>query len=1241
MPYNKNYANFVHLHVHSHYSLLDGAAPVKAIVDAAKRFKMPAVCITDHGNMFAAIELYHEAMKKGLKPIMGFEAYITAGSRLDKSKESMHKFPTHHLVLLARTQTGYKNLLKLASIGHIEGFYYKPRIDHEVLEKYSEGLIGLSACLAGEIPAALLKDDREKAKSILQYYQSVFGKENFYVELQNHGLPEQLKVLRPLVEIAKECGAPLVATNDSHYVNPEDWETQDALLCMSTQTTLDNPERFRFGSKEFYFKSPSEMETLFGEWPEALENTVKIADRCNVTITFGTSLIPVYPVPEGKTEESYVREICYKGFKENYGDNPPDGAMERLEFELETIKKMGYFGYFLIVWDFINWARENGIPVGPGRGSAAGAIVAYCMHITDIDPIKYDLLFERFLNPERISMPDIDVDFSDDGRPEVIRHVQELYGVPKVSQIITFNYMLAKNAIRGVGRIMGMPVGEVGKIAKLVPDKPGTHLKKCLEEVPELKDLKENGTEEEKKLLRLATAVDGLASHTGVHACGIIISKDPLEEVSPVTKDPNAKEGELSLVVSQYEKHAVEDIGLLKMDFLGLKTLTVLQKAFKNVEETHADCSPEDKNHLYAVRRFLDLREKKDPNVVIQIDPESQKKIDEEVRELLKFEDKAVFELLQKGLTLGVFQLESAGMRGLLKRLLPSEFTDIIALLAMYRPGPLKSGMVDDFVERKHGRAELTYPHPSLEPVLKDTYGVYLYQEQVMQTSRVLAGFTKGQADSLRKAMGKKIKEKMEEMGKKFVEGSIKNGVDPELAQKIFDLMAGFAEYGFNKSHSAAYAVVTYRTAFMKAHYPAEFMASCLTSETDDTDKIAEYVDECRALGIEVLPPDVNHSFGDFKVEGDKIRYGLSGLKGVGSGPVGAIVEARKKGGEFKDLGDFLQRMDSDQVNVRVLDALVKSGAFDCFGLNKRQLLQMCEEGLKQTQVQRKAKNTGQSTFFDLLGDEAEGLGNIDIKVPNVSEFSDKELLQGEKEVFGYYFIGNPYEPVAPIGKVFSTTPLSNLAKYAKKANDSEGEEGESSEETDLTGFDGSSFRVSGIMTSMKKVITKKGDTMAFINLEANNASLEVTIFPKTYEESGSKLQVDEPLFMIIRTQVMDGVLKANAEKVFSLEDMDQESFTKLSFKIPKEFSSKKYYEELLEVLRRNPGQIPFTISITTNDDKKVMLRPPSKFRVSLNPVLIKEWERICGHNTLKIDFPNLDSFTQRSGYKRRMAVAK
>ena len=1224
------YTNFVHLHVHSHYSLLDGACSVKSIVDAAKRFNMPAVCITDHGNMYAAIELYHEAMKKGLKPIMGFEAYITAGDRTNKTREAYQKYPTHHLVLLAKNQVGYQNLLKLCSTGHIDGFYYKPRIDHKVLEEHAEGIIALSACLAGEIPSALLKGDHDTAKAILQDYQRVFGKENFYVEIQNHGIEDQIKILKPLIELARECDAPLVATNDSHYVNPEDWETQDALLCMSTGKTLDDPERFRFETKEFYYKSPVEMQAIFGEWPDALENTVRIADRCNVTIKFGESILPVCPVPDGFTEESYVRHICAKGLIENYGENPPQEAIDRLEFELETIKKMGYFAYFLIVWEFINWARENGIPVGPGRGSAAGAIVAYCMHITDIDPIKYDLLFERFLNPERISMPDIDVDFSDEGRPRVIEHVQQLYGFPRVSQIITFNYMLAKNAIRGVGRIMGMPVGEVGKIAKLVPEKPGTHLKSCLEEVPELKALKENGTDEEKKLLRLASAVDGLASHTGVHACGIIIAAMDLEQVSPVTKDPNAKEGELSLVVSQYEKHAVEDIGLLKMDFLGLKTLSILLNAFNNVVETHKD--PKYERDLKILRKFLDLRKKVDPDN--PEDPKEKLEIAQAAQPLLKYDDKAVYELLQKGLTLGVFQLESAGMRGLLKRLLPSEFTDIIALLAMYRPGPLKSGMVDDFVERKHGRAELAYPHPLLEPVLKDTYGVYLYQEQVMLTSRVLAGFTKGQADALRKAMGKKIKEKMIEMGEKFVKGSIERGVDPKLAQDIFDKMAGFAEYGFNKSHSAAYAVVTYRTAYMKAHYPAEFMASCLTSETDDTDKIAEYVDECRALGFEVLPPHVNKSIDKFQVEGNAIRYGLSALKGVGSGPVDSIVKARLKGGDFKDIGDFIQRVDTRQVNSRVLDALVKSGAFDCFELKKSQMLQMCEEALRLSQSAQKDKNVGQATFFDLLGDEADGMGNIDVKIPNIPELSDKELLQGEKEVFGYYLTGNPYAPYAPIGKIFCNVSMNVLAEHAKTSGDEESGS-DSSSSADISAFDEQTYRIAGILTGMKKIITKKGDTMAFITVEANNAVLEVTIFPKTYAEIGAKLQVDEPLFMIIRTSVMDGVVKANAEKVFALSDFDTPGFTKLKLSVPGKFCDKAHYQQLLEVLRRSPGQTPFTITLKTDDQKTVTVRPADRFRVALTPVLFKEWEKICGRDSINIAFPTLEALTQRGSGRR------
>lgn len=1188
------FSKFVHLHVHSHYSLLDGAAPVKAIVEAAKQFNMPAVCITDHGNMFAAIELYQSAIKKGLKPIFGFEAYLTPKSRTLRD----HNLPLYHLVLLAKNHKGYENLLKLSSIGYTEGFYYKPRVDFESLEKYSEGIIALGACLAGEIPRALVKEDREAAITAIKRYQRIFGRENFYVELQNHGIPEQIKILRSLVEVARECGAPIVATNDSHYVKPEDWETQDALLALGTNKTLDDAARFRFPSHEFYYKSPQEMESLFAEWPDSIENTIKIADRCNVQIKMGESILPKFELPEGMTDASYLRQLCMEGMKRRYGDNPSKDVIERYEFEVATIEKMGYPAYFLIVWDFINEARKMGIPVGPGRGSAAGSIVSYLLGITDICPMKYDLLFERFLNPERISMPDIDVDFSDDGRGKVIEYVQKKYGIKRVSQIITFNFMLAKMAIRDMGRVLGMPLARVNEIAKLVPEKPGTHLKSCLSEIPELKDIWENGSEEDKKLLKLASNVDGLVRHTGIHACGIIISAMDLDDVAPLYVDPKAKDGDLNLVVSQYEKHAVEDIGLLKMDFLGLKTLSVLQNSVENVKETHG----------------------------IEVDLEH-----------LEFDDPKVYELLQKALTLGVFQLESAGMRGLLARLLPDRFTDIIALLAMYRPGPLKSGMVDDYVERKHGRAELTYPHPDLEPVLKDTYGVYLYQEQVMSTSRVLAGFSKGQADALRKAMGKKIKEKMIEMGEKFVKGSIEHGVDAELADSIFKLMAGFAEYGFNKSHSAAYAVVTYRTAYMKAYYPKEFMAACLTSETNNTDKIAEYVDECRILGFDVLPPDINMSIAPFHVEGNAVRYGLSGLKGLGTGPIESIVEARKKGGPFKDIGDFIQRVDTRQVNSRTLDALVKSGAFDCFKLKKSQLLQMCEEALRLSQTAQKDKDKGQATFFDLLGEEADGMGNIDVKVPDIPELTDKELLQAEKEVFGYYLTGNPYTPIAPIGKVFSNTSLANIAEFAKKKTD---DEGGSDSEVNLSSFDGAEYRICGILTAMKKVITKKGDTMAFTTIEANNSSLEVTIFPKTYEECGAKLKIDEPLFMIVRTQIMDGVVKANAEKVFTLEDMDQEGFTKLAFKVPQELADKEHYEKLLDVLRKSPGQTSFTITVVSGD-KKVTIKPASRFRVALTPVLVKEWEKICGRNSLKIDFPNLDAFARQNGFKRNFAAAR
>ncbi|KAF1083492.1 MAG: DNA polymerase III alpha subunit [Candidatus Rifleibacterium amylolyticum] len=1159
------HTNFVHLHVHSHYSLLDGAAPVKGIIDAARRFRMPAIAITDHGNMFGAIELYQYALKRGVKPIIGYEAYLTDGSHKDRTRERS----PYHIVLLARNIEGYKNLVKLSTIGFTDGFYYKPRIDFELLEKYSEGVIALSACLAGEVAQCLLKENREAAVSAIRRYQKIFGPENFYVEIQDHGIAEQQKILDALVEVARSCGAPIVASNDSHYVKPEDWEAQDALLCLNTNAKIDDPKRYRFETHEFYLKSPQEMSDIFAKYPEAISNTLRIAERCNVQLTLGKSILPNFPIPEGKTSESYMTELCFEGLKERYGSETPDEVIsKRLEYELSVIKRMGFCDYFLIVWDFIKAAREMGVPVGPGRGSAAGSIVAYLLRITDIDPIKYGLLFERFLNPERISMPDIDVDFSDDGRQKVIDYVVEKYGRNRVSSIITFNFILAKMAIRDIGRVMGMELSEVDRIAKMVPEKPGTHLKKAIYETPELKELIENGSQQQKKLLRIAETVDGLVRHTGVHACGIVISHQDLMDIVPLYYDKNEE------LMTQYEKNAIESIGLLKMDFLGLKTLTILQRALENI--------------------------KKSQGVDVDI-------------EHLTFDDTKTYELLQQALTLGVFQLESAGMRNLIARLKPSVFEDIIALLAMYRPGPLSSGMVDDFVERKHGRKSLDYPHPDLEPVLRDTYGVFLYQEQVMQTANVLANFTMAQADALRKAMGKKIAEVMEKMGKLFVKGAVERGVPEEKAQEIFDLMAGFAEYGFNKSHSAAYAVVTYRTAYLKAHYPVEFMAAVLSSEINDTDKIAEYVDECRTMGIEILPPDINVSEGLFTVDNGRIRFGMNGIKGVGAGAVESIVQQREKDGPYKSLGDLTRRVNTGQVNSRVIDALIKAGAMESFGLKKSQLIAMAGEALKSGQSAQKSRNAGQITFFDVFGDEAEGMGDIELTPPDIPELTEKELLTAEKEVFGFYLTGDPFNAVAPLGRVFSTHSLSSIAEAGE----------------------GKICRIAGILTAYKRHITKKGDYMAFLTIEADNVALDVTLFPRSYQEYHHLLKIDEPLFMVVQTQLVDGTVKVNAEKILTIDDFNEEGFSKITFVVPQSVASREHYQKLLGVLQKCPGSTPFMIRIISQEGPKVLLKPPARFRISLNANVIKAWEKICGRNSIKIEFPLIE-VASRNNYRHK-----
>lgn len=1171
---------------------------------------MSAVAITDHGNMFAAIEFYQAALKRGVKPILGFEAYVCSGDHKNHTVSNKESF---HLVLLARNWEGYKNLVKLASAAYTDGFYYKPKIDHALLEQHSEGVIALSACLAGEIPRALLGIDTEKvkkserklipydrenpiwqerleeAKKRIRYYQGVFGKENFFVEIQNHGIEAQLNILPALIDVAKECDAPLVATNDSHYVNKEDWSAQDALLAMATNTKIDDENRFRFESREFYFKSEQEMRELFGQWPESLTNTRLIAERCNVQIPMGKSILPKFDLPEGESSESYMRSICEKGLKRRYGEPPyPQEVMTRYEFEFNTIKSMGFLDYFLIVWEFINWARENDIPVGPGRGSAAGAIVSYLMGITDIDPLKYDLLFERFLNPERISMPDIDVDFADEDRPRVIEHVKQVYGDKRVSGIITFNFLLAKNAIRNIGRTLGMELPEVDKIAKLVPNKPGMHLKKAIEETPELKDLMENGTPEQKRLLKLALAVDGSPSHTGVHACGIVISAVDLDDICPLFMD---KDG---YITTQYEKKAVEEIGLLKMDFLGLKTLTIIKNAVENVKESQG----------------------------IDIDLEH-----------LNVDDAEVYKLLSSGLTLGVFQLDSSGMRQLLQRLKPTVFEDIIALLAMYRPGPLKSGMVDDFVKRKHGETALAYPHPLLEPVLKDTYGVYLYQEQVMQTSRVLAGFTKGEADGLRKAMGKKLVDKMAVLGEKFVKQSSENGVDPKTAQSIFDLMAGFGEYGFNKSHSAAYAVVTYRTAWLKAHYPVEFMSSVLFSEINDVQKIAEYIQECQTMGINVLPPDINHSYTAFKVENGAIRYGLSALKGVGISAIDSIVKERDENGPFTSFANFTRRINPSEVNSKVIEMLIKCGALDCFGLKKSQMLVVAGDSIKKSQKIHKDKSIGQNTFFDIMSPEEDNsnMEEAEVEVPDIPELTDKELLQYEKDSIGFYLTGNPYTSVAPIGKVFNTMHLSDIVDISEKLKNNELEVSEA----EMAFSD--VIRISGILTGFKKHLTKKGDTMAFVTIEADNSSFDLSIFPKTYEECGAKLKIDEPVFVIAQAQIIEDQVKLSAEKVLVLEDFNEEGRSKITLNIPSDKAIRDNYVKLAEILTQHIGKTPVDLIISDSEGDKIKLRMPGKKRASVSPPLFKAWEQICGIGSVKLELTNLDGMMRRNGFRKRV----
>jgi len=1036
--------DFAHLHVHSEYSLLDGACRIDDLLDTAVRNNMNSMAITDHGTMYAILDFYKKAKAKGIKPIIGCEVYQAQNTRFERN--SSLRYDQSHLVLLAENEVGYKNLVEIVSKAFVEGFYYKPRVDWELLEKHHEGLIALSACVAGKIPEMILADNLKEAKETAQRYIRTFGKDNFFLELQDHGLPEQKQINPALIELAQELKIPLVATNDVHYVEKKHAFLHEVLLCIQTGKTLKDEQRLKFTTEEFYLKSAEEMAEIFKDHPEAIANTLEIAKRCNVDFTLGELHLPYYPLPENYADpEDYLRHLCLEGAKRRYRDFNQE-VKERLDYELEVIAKMGFASYFLIVWDMVNFARQNRIPVGPGRGSASGSIVAYCLGITDIDPLRYDLLFERFLNPERVNMPDIDTDFCFERRAEVIGHLRQEYGEDHVAQIITFGTMAARAAIRDVGRVLDIPLAEVDRVAKMVPEEINISLDKALEISPDFRE-KYNSSSEIRQLIDIARQLEGTPRHASTHAAGVVISKEPLVNYLPLQRSTDE-----NTVTTQFTMTEVEELGLLKMDILGLRTLTVIGDTLKNIRNSKGI--------------DLDLNE-------------------------ISLEDQKTYELLGRGESTGVFQLESSGMKNILKNLRPQRLEDIIALVALYRPGPLGSGMVEDFIQRKHGITPIIYPHPLLKPILEDTYGVILYQEQVMRIASELAGFTLGQADLLRRAMGKKKPEIIAAQKENFIKGALAKGVNKEKGEEIFELIAHFAGYGFNKSHSAAYALIAYRTAYLKANYPVEFMAALLTSIMDNSDKVGSYIEECKKMGIQVLPPDINESGLNFTAVGDNIRFGLGAVKNVGHNAVEHIIALREDG-PFKNLIDFCERVDLHLVNRRMIESLIKSGAFDCTEANRLQLLNALDECMERGQKRREDQRSGQLSLFDMTKSM-----EPDFVLPFVSPPSKKELLDMEKETLGFYVSGHPITPYKK-----SLTFLADcFLKDLKEVND------------------GEILTVGGIATSVRVTLTKKGEAMAYLVLEDDTARGEIIVFPKIYSEKSFLLKEEEMLLVKVRVQ--------------------------------------------------------------------------------------------------------------------------
>ena len=1146
--------NFTHLHVHTEYSLLDGSNKIKEYVDRVKALGMDSAAITDHGVMYGVIDFYRAARAAGINPILGCEVYVAPGSRFDREAGSGDD-RYYHLVLLAENNQGYSNLMKIVSKGFVEGFYYKPRVDLSLLEKYHEGIIALSACLAGEVARFLTRGMYEDAKKAALRYQDIFGKGNFFLELQDHGIPEQQNVNQQLLKMHRETGIELVATNDVHYTLAEDAQPHDVLLCLQTGKKLADEDRMRYEGGQYYVKSPEEMERLFPYAPEALENTHKIAQRCHVEIEFGVTKLPKFDVPEGYTSWEYLNELCFRGLEERY-QPVTEELKERLNYELSTIRNMGYVDYFLIVWDFIKYARDHDIMVGPGRGSAAGSLVAYTLGITQLDPIRYDLLFERFLNPERVSMPDIDVDFCFERRQEVIDYVRRKYGDDCVVQIVTFGTLAARGVIRDVGRVMDLPYAQVDTIAKMIPQELNITIDKALQMNPELKKVYED-QKEIHDLIDTAKRLEGLPRHTSMHAAGVVISQKDVSEYVPLSR---ASDGS---IVTQFTMTTLEELGLLKMDFLGLRTLTVIQNAVHLIEQ----------------------------DAGVKLDMQH-----------IDYNDKKVLDSLGTGRSDGVFQLESAGMKNFMKELKPQSLEDVIAGISLYRPGPMD--FIPQYIRGKNRPDTIKYDCPQLEPILKPTYGCIVYQEQVMQIVRNLAGYTLGRSDLVRRAMSKKKAAVMEKERQNFVYGNeeegvpgcIANGISEQTANKIYDDMIDFAKYAFNKSHAAAYAVVSYQTAFLKYYYPVEFMAALMTSVIEMPTKVAEYIQVCRQMNIKILPPDVNRGAYGFSVDNGAIRYGLSAIKSVGRPVINALVEEREANGEHRSLKDFIERL-TGTVNKRAIENFIKAGALDCLEGNRRQKMLVYSQIVDSIAQEKKNSFAGQMSLFDLVSDEEKK--EYEIRMPDVEEYDKEMILAFEKDVLGIYLSGHPLEKYRNIMEKMISAKTTDF---------------QPDEESGIPKvYDGQKVIIGGMITEKTIKYTRNNKVMAFLTVEDLLGTVEIVVFPRDYEKWQSMLNEDARVFVQGRVNAEDDKpSKLILEKVRAFEDMPQELW--IQFKDKAEYAEKE--QELLETLKGYAGVSAVVIYLK---DVNAMKRLPAGYHARISDSLTGELRKKYGESNVKV----------------------